>query len=107
MAESGATNIQIAAAIGLKSDRQVIRLKREAGVAILSRAKIAPDIRERIRHLSEAEGWPPEEIAATLGISWNAAHENSIRGPGEEWSYTARRLAHKHPRLWRELRGAA
>lgn len=107
MVERGFSNSEIASALGLKSDRQVIRLKHQAGVPVKSYVIPSPDQIAEIQRLSREEQWPPEEIAATLGVSWHVAHTYSDRGPGRDWSDIAGRLAYKHPRLWRELRGVA
>lgn len=106
MSARGASNAEIAAALDIKSDRQVIRLKHQAGVPV--RKYVIPTREQiaEIKRLSREEQWPPEEIAATLGISWHVAHTYSDRGPGRDWADVAGRLAYKHPRLWRELRGA-
>lgn len=98
------SNAEIAQHLGLKSTRQVTRLKRKAGVGSPNKPPLSEEVRNEIRRLSLEEGWPPEEIAHTLGVSYATAYLWGVRGPGEEWSTTAHVLAIKYPRLWRELR---
>lgn len=95
----------IAREVGL-STRQVTRIRRRLGLST-SLPLLTEEQRKRIRHLSEVEGWPPEEIAATMGLSLDAACRWSVRGPGKEWAAVASALAVRHRRLWSELRGAA
>lgn len=100
----GYSNDEIAAQLGLKSDRQVIRYKRKAGIPSQNGVPATAEQISEIKRLSSEEGWPAEEIAATLGVTYNAALTHSVRGPGEEWSITAARLAQRHRKLWDELR---
>lgn len=100
----GYTNDEIAEAMGWRSDRTVIRYKRAAGLPNQNGEPATPEQMAEIRRLSEEEGWPPEEIAETLGVSYNAAIDYSIRGPGKEWSAIAARCAIKYRSLWDELR---
>lgn len=98
------SNAEIAQHLGLKSTRQVTRLKRAAGVASENKPTLTQEVRDEIRRLSVEEEWPPEEIANTLAVSYSTAYLWGVRGPGEEWSTVAHILAIKYPRLWRELR---
>lgn len=107
MTALGYTNPQIAAELGLKSDRQVIRLKHQAGVTVKSYEIPSDEQKAEIRRLSEEEQWPPEEIAETLGVSMWAIRQNVVKGPGDEWSATSSELSRKYPRLWRELMRAS
>ena len=104
LAELEYTNAEIASVLGLRSTRQVQRIKRQAGVPPARPPKLTEEVRSEIRRLSEQEGWPPEEISETLGVSIEAAKRWSIRGPGKEWSAVASALAVRHRRLWSELR---
>lgn len=104
LAELDYTNAEIAARLGIGSTRTVIRMKRKAGIPPRHNNALPDGVREEIRRRSEEDGWPPEEIVDTLGVSPEAAHKWSIRGPGKEWSETASRLALKHRALWNELR---
>lgn len=103
LSEQQLSNREIAAHLGLKSTRQVTRLKRLAGIPPANGAPLSESVRTEIRRLSEEEGWPPGEIAATLGVSQEAAGRWSTRGPGEEWSAIASRLATTHRTLWQSL----
>ena len=105
LAELDYTNREIADVIGVRSTRTVIRLKRRAGVPPKNPVAYPQEIRDEIRRLSEEEGWPVEEIVATLGVPYEVAQRWSVRGPGEEWRNIAARLAMKHRTLWNELRG--
>lgn len=104
MVEQGYLNREIAEVLGLRSERQVTRLRRQAGLDNPNGEAPSPEVLAEIRRLSEEEGWPPEEISRTLGCSYNAAREHSVRGPGEDWSRISARLARKHRSLWDELR---
>lgn len=97
------TNAEIGAVLGLGT-RQVIRLKRQAGIPPKNGNRLPPGVREEIRRRSEEDGWPPEEIVSTLGVSPEAAHNWSVRGVGDEWTNVARELARRYPALWYELR---
>lgn len=88
------------------STRQVGRIRSRLGIN-KGHPRLSDETRERIRHLSEDEGWPPEEIAATLGLTYDAVCRWCIRGPGKEWRETAAVLAIKHRKLWTELRRTA
>lgn len=97
------TNAEIGAVIGV-GPRQVTRLKRQAGIPPANGNSLPPGVREEIRRRSEEDGWPPEEIVSTLGVSYEAAWKWSVRGVGSEWTDIARELAMRHPALWYELR---
>lgn len=104
LAELNYSNAEIAAELGLRSDRQVIRLKRQAGIPAKNATGLPQEVRDRIRYLSEVEGWPLEEIRDTLGVSYEAAYRWSVRGPGDEWRTIAAQISRKHRALWNELR---
>ena len=87
------------------SERQVIRLKHQAGIEMQAQNLVSPEQRAEIRRLSEEEGWPAEEIMATLGVTRTAVDTYCVPGPGQEWRNTAARLALDHRALWNELRG--
>lgn len=84
--------------------RQVGRLLRKAGIPARSRRALSDEQKERIRYLSEVEGWPPEEISYTLGITYTTVRDHTVPGAGVEWRDTASFLARKHNSLFRELR---
>ena len=105
LAEEGYTNAEIAAEIGVRSERQVIRLKRQAGVPPRNRENLSQEEIARIRHLSNVEEWPPGEIADTVGVSYYTVRHWAKRGPGQEWNKVARWCAAKYPHLYRELMG--
>lgn len=101
--ERGYNQIEIARELRL-SRRQVYRLLRKAGVPARPRRALSDEQKKRIRYLSEVEGWPPEEISYTLGITYTTVRDHTVPGAGAEWRDTASLLARTHNSLFRELR---
>lgn len=102
--KQGYTDAEIARELGLSSTRQVLRLKRLAGIEPTPYPEYTEELKAEIRRLSGEEGWPPEEIIATLGVSRDAVNKYQVQGAGVEWRTVSARLAMKHRQLWNELR---
>lgn len=100
----GYRQAEIARELGLKSARQVSRLQRQAGIPARPRMVYTPEMVAEIKRLSGVEGWPPEEIAATLNLNYVTVLTHAEPGAGVEWRDTASWLTRKHHRLFRELR---
>lgn len=95
---------EIASLLGLKSTKQVRRLMDQAGLGKAPHLVLSDHDKDEIVRLSRDEGWPPEEISATLGIKYTTVLIHVVPGAGLEWRNTAARLARKHERLFAELR---
>lgn len=98
------TQREIAQAIGLKSVKSVRRLFVQAGIPLRQRVVYTPEMVTEIKRLSGEEGWPPEEIAATLGLKYVSVLRHVVPGAGVEWRDTASWCARTHNQLFRELR---
>jgi len=103
MARLGFTDEQIGERVGLGSSR-VAALRRQEGFKRPKANDPDPELVERIKHLSEVEQWPPEEISKTLGISIYQANRWATPGPGMEWRDVAIWASRNHRELWEELR---
>ncbi len=109
LVERGFTNKQIAAELGLKSVDSVTRLRRQAGVSDnrQNRDPLDEATRARIYELINVEEWPPGEVVATLGVSFESVRKfgqyTGYPQAGKDWNKIARWCARVHPRLYREL----
>lgn len=103
MAKGGMSDDEIAKALGVKRE-WARELRRRGGVTHESHNTTAPEVREKIAELSES-GWPPSEIADTLGVSVQVASRWSTnKGAWLEWNSVARWASAKHSALFESIR---